>query len=168
MNPQGRATADADICRDCLAGLLNEETVALGELQELLQREHEALSANNVAAVERIGLTRQQMMGALARTEEQRRTLCTMHGYSPDWVGLEQLMQWCDPRGSLLPRLRECAQRATHCRDLNNRNGTLVSARLSHVEARLATLIGDNGKPVTYGPKGAAPILYPKRELGAA
>ncbi|MBV8854816.1 MAG: flagellar protein FlgN [Sinobacteraceae bacterium] len=161
-------SADAQLCHDSLATLLAQESRMLADLQDLLQREGEVLATNQVAAVERIAPVRQQMMGALARTEEQRRTLCTLHGYSPDWIGLEQLLQWCDPSGSLLPSLRDCAQRAMRCRDLNSRNGELVSFHLKHVEARLAALARDTLKPVTYGPKGAEPLLHPKRELGAA
>jgi flagellar biosynthesis protein FlgN len=161
-------THDVQLCQQTLAGLLTEESGALGDLLELLTRESEALAGNNVAAVERISIVRQQMMGALSRVEEQRRTLCSLHGFSPDWIGLEELLQWCDPRGTLLPKLRECAQRALRCRELNSRNGALVSAHLKQVEARLAALTRETLKPVTYGPKGAAPMLHPKRELGAA
>jgi len=159
---------DTDICREYLGSLLTEESAALRELEELLENEHEVLDAKNVAAIERTALIRQQMIGALARTEEQPRSLCTMHGYSPDWVGLERLMQWCDSEGTLMPRLRECAQRAIRCRDLNNRNGTLVSARLKHVEGLLTALTGANHQTMTYGPTGSASRLRQKRELGAA
>jgi len=126
------------------------------------------LGAKNVAAIERTALTRQEMVGGLARIEEQRRGLCTMHGYTPDWVGLESLMRWCDPEGSLLPRLRECARLAVRCRDLNDRNGTLVAARLKQVEGQLAALGGPSNQPVTYGPKGSAATGHVKRDLGAA
>jgi flagellar biosynthesis protein FlgN len=159
---------EADICREHLGNLLTEEIDALRDLEELLVREHDVLGAKNVAAIERIALVRQEMMGALARIEEQRRSLCTMHGYTPDWVGLESLMQWCDADGTLLHRLRECARRATNCRDLNNRNGTLVAARLKQVEVMLAALTGGPNQPVTYGPKGTAPRQPRSRELGAA
>jgi flagellar biosynthesis/type III secretory pathway chaperone len=162
-------STDADICREYLGALLTEESDALGELEELLKREHDVLGAKNVAAIERTALIRQQMIGALARTEEQRRSLCAMHGHSPDWLGLERLMQWCDPEGTLMSRLRGCAQRAVRCRDLNDRNGTLVSARLKHVEGLLAALTGGATQAVTYGPKGSTAFsLHPKRELGAA
>jgi flagellar biosynthesis protein FlgN len=159
---------DADVCREHLGTLLTEEIDALRELEDLLTREHEVLGAKNVAAIERIALVRQQMMGDLARTEEQRRCLCTMHGYSPDWVGLESLMGWCDPEGTLLSRLRECARRATQCRDLNDRNGVLVAARLKHVEGLLAVLTSGASQPVTYGPKGLAPKPKRSHEWGAA
>jgi flagellar biosynthesis/type III secretory pathway chaperone len=163
----GLPAVDADVCREHLGVLLTEEIDALRELEGLLEREYEVLGAKNVAAIERTALVRQQMMGDLARTEEQRRSLCTMHGYTPDWVGLESLMQWCDSEGTLLSRLRECAQRATRCRDLNNKNGTLVAARLKQVEGLLTALTGGANQSVTYGPNGSAPKVNRSHEWGA-
>jgi flagella synthesis protein FlgN len=160
------ASAEADVCREHLATLLTEEIDALRELEDLLRSEHEVLGAQNVAAIERTALVRQEKMGHLARTEEQRRSLCTLHGHSADWLGLESLMQWCDPQGTLLSRLRECAQRATRCRDLNNRNGTLVAARLKQVEGMLSALTGGANQPVTYGPNGSAARANRSHEWG--
>jgi len=159
---------DPRACREHLRSLLAEETAALRELEELLTREYDVLGAKNVAAIERTALIRTEMMGGLARIEEQRRSLCTSHGYSADWIGLESLMQWCDREGTLLHLLRECAQRATNCRDLNNRNGVLVQARLKQVEGLLAALTPST-QPVTYGPRGSTgPIGRRSRALGAA
>src|ERR1700760_3964291 len=160
------AANEIEVCREHLGSLLTEEVDALRELEEVLVREHDVLGARNVAAIERTGLVRAQMMGDLARTEEQRRSLCTMHGYTPDWIGLESLMSWCDPNGTLLSRLRECAQRAIRCRVLNVKNGTLVAARLKQVEGMLATLTSDASQPVTYGPKGTAPRANRSHEWG--
>lgn len=151
------AGTDIEVCREHLGSLLTEEVVALRELEDVLVREHDVLGARNVAAIERTALVRAQMMGDLARTEEQRRSLCTLHGYTPDWMGLESLMSWCDPQGSLLSRLRECAQRAMRCRDLNVKNGTLVAARMQQVESMLQALTSGANEPVTYGPNGMAP-----------
>jgi flagellar biosynthesis/type III secretory pathway chaperone len=166
---------DPHACREHLGALLTEETAALRDLEELLLREYDVLGAKNVAAIERTALVRAQMMGGLARIEEQRRSLCTSHGYTADWVGLESLMQWCDRDGTLLHLLRECAKRATNCRDMNNRNGTLVQARLKQVEGLLAALTpaaagaAAAAQPVTYGPKGSpGPAGRRSRELGAA
>ncbi len=166
MVATARASDDADVCREHLAALLSEEIEALRELEDLLRREHDVLGAKNVAAIERAAVVRQEKMGHLARTEEQRRCLCTMHGYSADWIGLEHLMQWCDPQGTLLSRLRECAQRAIRCRDLNDRNGTLVAARLHQVQGLLAALTGGTTQPETYGPGGAAPRSNRSHEWG--
>src|SRR3979409_1753313 len=162
----GCSGTDVDVCREHLGSVLTEEGDALRELGDVLRREQDVLGAKNVAAIERIALVRGQMMGDLARTEEQRRSLCTMHGYTPDWLGLESLMRWCDPEGTLLSRLRECARRATQCRDLNDRNGILVAARLKHGEGRLVPLTGGPNQAVTYGPKGVAPKVNRSHEWG--
>jgi flagellar biosynthesis/type III secretory pathway chaperone len=155
------------VCREHLGTLLTEEVDALRELEDVLVREHDVLGARNVAAIERTALVRAQMMGDLARTEEHRRSLCTLHGYTPDWIGLQSLMSWCDPEGTLLSRLRECAQRAMRCRDLNLKNGTLVAARMKQVEGMLNALTPRVNQPVTYGPKGMAPRANRSHDLGA-
>jgi flagellar biosynthesis/type III secretory pathway chaperone len=158
---------EIEVCREHLGSLLTEEVDALRELEDVLVREHDVLGARNVAAIERTALVRAQMMGDLARTEEQRRCLCTMHGYTADWIGLESLMSWCDPEGTLLSRLRECARRAMRCRDLNVKNGVLVAARMQQVEGMLNALTARANQPVTYGPKGTAPRANRSHEWGA-
>jgi flagella synthesis protein FlgN len=159
---------DRDVCRDCLDGLLSEESSLLQQLEEILQREHEVLNAKDLTAIDKVARTRQEKMGALARTEEQRRSLCMTHGESADKSGLDRLLVWCDPQGTLMPRLRECARRAIRCRDLNDRNGALVAARLKHVEGLLSALTGRSAQSPTYGPNGSATGRLPSRVLGAA
>jgi flagellar biosynthesis/type III secretory pathway chaperone len=158
---------DPEVCRDCLGSLLSDESTALGQLEALLQREHHELRAGDVAALNATAHQRQAKIGELAQIEEQRRSLCRLHGHSADRAGLEALVMWCDPEGSLVSRLRDCAERAVRCRDLNDRNGTLVNARLRNVSDRLAVLTGRGEAAVTYGPRGAAPVR-PGRVLGAA
>jgi len=160
---------DPDVCREHLAEVLAEEAAILAELRDLLEREYEVLGAKDAVALEKTILARQERVGALARIEEHRRSLCTMHGYSPDYAGLERLMVWCDPQGTLVSRLRECAKRAAECRDLNDRNGTMVAAKLKRVEGLLGAL---TGRPVaradTYSPNGSTAPTRPGRVLGAA
>ena len=67
------AANEIEVCREHLGSLLTEEIDALRELEDVLIREHDVLGARNVAAIERTALVRAQMMGDLARTEEQRR-----------------------------------------------------------------------------------------------
>ena len=117
------AALDPDVCREHLAEVLVEEAGLLDELRALLEREHEVIGSKDAVAVERVILARQERMGALARVEEQRRSLCSLHGFSADHAGLEGLMVWCDPKGTLVSHLRDCAKLAADCRDLNDRNG---------------------------------------------
>ncbi len=159
---------DPTVCREHLTALLSEEAGLLGKLEGLLDREHEVLKGKDVAALNATALERQECIGALARLEEQRRSLCRLHGHTPDLPGLEKLMTWCDPSGSLMSRLRLCADGAARCRDLNDRNGTLVNARLKRVEGLLGVLTGRGQPGNTYGPKGGYASSRAGRVLGAA
>jgi flagellar biosynthesis protein FlgN len=164
----GATALDADVCREHLAEVLAEEADLLAELRSLFEHEYEVLRSKDAVAVEKTVLVRQERMGALARIEEQRRTLCAMHGYSPDYAGLERLMVWCDPQGTLVSRLRECAKRAADCRELNDRNGTMVAAKLKRVEGLLGALTGRPGTADTYSATGSTTPTRPGRALGAA
>jgi flagella synthesis protein FlgN len=146
---------DPNACRETLATLLGQEIASLDELATLLAREHEFLVANDVDALETAMAERQVCVGAIVRVEDERRSLCRMLGYSADLPGLERLLAWCDPSGSLKSRWAECASRGARCRDLNDRNGALVNARLKRVETMLGALTGSPTEGRTYGPKGA-------------
>lgn len=160
---------DAGVCREHLSNLLTEESARLAELEDLLAREHQVLESNDIRALEATTRARQERMGALARIEEQRRSLCAMHGYSADRGGLDALIAWCDPQGSLLAHLRDCASRATRCRDLNDRNAVVVAARLKRVEGMLGVLTGRPAASDTYGPRGVCgPSMRSGRIIGAA
>ena len=159
---------DRDVCREHLAEVLAEEAALLGELRTLLEREYEVLGTKDAVAVEKTVLARQERVGALARVEEHRRSLCSLHGYSADYAGLEGLIVWCDPQGTLVSRLRECAKRAADCRDLNERNGTLVAAKLKRVEGLLGVLTGRSSSADTYNANGSNAPTRPGRVLGAA
>ncbi len=160
---------DAGVCREHLATLLREESELLAQLEDLLACESRVLETSDVQALETTTRARQERMGALARIEEQRRSLCAVHGFSADKAGLDGLMTWCDGEGRLLSRLRECAERAVRCRDLNDRNGIVVGARLKRVEGMLDALTGRPTRSDTYGPKGyGGSNTRPGRVLGAA
>jgi flagellar biosynthesis protein FlgN len=159
---------DPDVCREHLAEVLAEEAGLLAELRSLLERESEVLASKDAVALEKTVLARQERVGALARVEEQRRSLCSMHGYSADRAGLEGLMVWCDPRGTLVSRLRECAKIAADCRDLNEHNGTLVAAKLRQVEGLLGALTSRSSTADTYSANGSTAPTRPGRVLGAA
>ena len=72
-----------------------------------------------------------------------------------DAKGLESLLRWCDPAGSLARGWAECAAAANRCRMLNDRNGALVGTQLNHVRARLGALIQAGKETLTYRANGA-------------
>jgi flagellar biosynthesis/type III secretory pathway chaperone len=145
---------DAAVCREHLAKLINEESKALVRLEGLLDQEHEYLEANDIEALDRAGEARQACIGDLIRVDDDRRTLCRMMNMPIDKTGLERMLKWCDPNQSLQPRIAECAERAGRCRNLNDRNGALVTARLKRVEGLLEVVTGRAGQPKVYGRQG--------------
>jgi flagellar biosynthesis protein FlgN len=145
---------DANVCHEHLAKLLTEEVGALAQLEELLDREHALLLDNNIDELDRAGELRQACVTALIRIEDERRNLCRMLNVPADMHGLQRLLSWCDPTSGLRLRWAECAERAARCRNANERNGALVSARLKRVEGLLDTLTGRANQPKTYGRQG--------------
>lgn len=145
---------DSSVCREHLAKLVIEESQALSRLENLLDQEHEYLVANDIEALDRAGEARQSCVADLVRVDEDRRTLCRMLNLPTDRLGLERMLTWCDPTGTLQARIAECADRAGRCRNANDRNGALVTARLKRVEGMLDVVTGRANQPKVYGRQG--------------
>ena len=145
---------DPRVCYEHLEKLLTEEAGTLARLEELLDKEHEFLIANDIEELERAGEARQSCIVALVGIEDERRSLCRMMNVSADHIGLEKLLSWCDPSNRLKARWGACADRATQCRSRNDRNGALVTARLKRVEGLLGVITGRANQPKVYGRQG--------------
>ncbi len=146
---------EVNACREALASIIATEATQLAELASLLDREHGLLVANDIETLESVMAQRQLVVGKLLSAEEERRNLCRMHGRGVDAAGVLQLMNWCDPHATLRSRWDECARGAARCRELNDRNGSLVMARMRRVDTLLTALTGQPRETPTYGPKGA-------------
>ena len=107
---------DQTACREHFATLLSQESGALDTLARLLEREHGLLVSNDVAALEAAMAERQSCVGALLRVEEERRSLCRALGHTTDVAGLEKVLAWCDPKGTLKSRWSDCAAPAARHR----------------------------------------------------
>jgi len=145
---------DQSQCRERFARLIHDESRALSDLAALLEREHGYLEGNDVAALEGAARERQKCVARIFRVDEERRALCRDMGHSQDLKGLEELIRSCDSKGTLAGGWAECSAAADKCRRLNDRNGALVAARLTHVQARLGVLIESRRETMTYGPRG--------------
>jgi flagellar biosynthesis/type III secretory pathway chaperone len=142
-------------CREQFARHLSDETALLIDLEQQLQREHEFLAANDIDGLEQASGLRQQTVARLLRIDEDRRGLCRVRSLSSDSAGLAQLLAWCDPTGSLAGAQALCATHAQRCRDQNERNGALVTARLNRVSGMLGMMEGSNPAS-TYQPRNGA------------
>ncbi len=158
---------DATLCREHFAELIREELELLAQLHRLLEEERQVIASGDLKRLQRSTELRQQRVAALAVAEEQRRSLCTLHGQTPDADGTGRLLKWCDPQGALAPLLRESRERVLKCRELNDRNGLMVSAHLKRVAQRLAALRGRTEHAATYGPRGDFSGKGTGRVLGA-
>src|ERR1700730_13391520 len=95
-------------CREKLGRLISDECTALNELSTLLDREHGFLQDNDVVSLEGATRERQRCVARIFRVDEERRTLCRDMGHSLDLKGLEELIRWCDPNGSLAGGWAKC------------------------------------------------------------
>lgn len=155
---------DQNACRAQLANLLAEETGLLEELGRQLQREHQFLTSNDVESLEGASSVRQHTVSKLLRLDDERRALCGLMGRSTDRVGLAALFAWCDPAGSLGPVQSRCADLAAACRAQNERNGALVTARLTRVTGML-DMISSNATARTYEPRATRSAAAPAGRL---
>ena len=142
-------------CREKMSKLIAEETTGLAKLIELLEHEYGLLIAGDSVALSVAINERQRCVGRIQRVDDERRAMCRARNLTLDVQGLESLMRWCDPTGTLAGRWVECAAAATRCRMLNDRNGALVGTQLHHVRARLGALIQQGRETLTYQPNGA-------------
>ena len=146
---------DPALCREKMSKLISEESAGLAQLVELLEHEHGLLVAGDAVALGAAINERQRCVGRIARVDDERRAMCRARNLTLDAKGLESLLRWCDPAGTLAARWAECAAAATRCRMLNDRNGALVGTQLQHVRARLGTLIQAGRETLTYRRNGA-------------
>lgn len=154
--------------RDQLGALLDDEGRVLADLEALLSSEHEILVRNDSPeALEAACGERQQRMGELLRIQDERRSLLRMLGQSPDNAGIDALLRACDTGDRLRTRWQACAEAARRCRDLNDRNGALVNARMKRVEGMLEILTGQRPGPRVYGPQGQVAAAPASRLVAA-
>ena len=158
---------DQAACRETFARLIGEETHALDELATSLEHEHDHLKAN---ATEELKVAIRQRQGCVTRilkVDEERRALCRSCGRSNDLAGLEQLLLWCDPEGTLVPEWRRCTEAAARAQQLNARNGALVGARLTQVREQLGVLLDSHRSMNTYGRRGVHAVVDAGRLVAA-
>lgn len=148
---------EPEACRGHLANLLADEAALLRQLEKQLSLEHELLVHNDVDGLDAAGAARQNTVTSLLRVDEDRRALCRMLGHGADAPGLAAMLRWCDPAGTLATAQSEVTTRAIQCRAQNDRNGALVSARLSRVAGMLGMLDPAPAKSSVYGAGGTRP-----------
>jgi flagella synthesis protein FlgN len=150
-----------------LQRLLAEESAGLGELEALLARETHILQGEDVAAIQGIGSERHRCVERLIRLDAERLDLCRMLSFGTGVAALEKLVSWADPQGQLQDQWQSNLRIARRCREINDRNGSIVAVKLGRVQQRLALLRGSPMPPV-YGPRPQRHTALAARDLGSA
>jgi flagella synthesis protein FlgN len=155
----------ADVQRH-LYRILIEEGRLMVELEGLLQHEVEILKGEDADRIARIGAVRHRCVEALMRLEVERADLTRMLSFGEGAGAIDRLLQWCDEDGALRQRWQANLDSARRCKDINDRNGAIVGARLRRVQALLAAIRGTAPAPV-YAARGSRQALS-GRQLGQA
>ncbi len=150
-----------------LQRILVEEARLLAELEHLLQQETDVLRGDDIAAIHQIGGARQRCVEQLTRLDGERTDACRMLSFGTGAGALEKLFAWADPGASLRGQWQANLQIARRCKDLNDRNGAIVTVKLGQVQQLLGKLRGTQA-PSVYGPKGARYGRLDARNLGRA
>lgn len=160
-------TVQAADVRDHVQRMLGEESGLLDSLERLLKQEAQILRGDDVGAIERIGSSRQECTSALTRLEAERADSCKMLSFGTGRDGFDRLLQWCDADGELRQAWQRNLSVARRCRDQNDRNGAVVTAKLNHVQKMIEAIRGTGPAPV-YTPQAQRYARFATRELGQA
>jgi flagellar biosynthesis/type III secretory pathway chaperone len=159
---------DPGVTRELAARLIAEERALLERFEQLLEREAAALRSDDVATIETAGADRQACASALLRIDEERRQACRMLGFSDGRDAFERLLAWCDPGGQLARNRQASRELILRCKEANDRNGAVVTAKLRRVEALLVTLRGGDAGAQVYGAGGQSRAAARSIALGLA
>ncbi|MEW6169092.1 MAG: flagellar protein FlgN [Pseudomonadota bacterium] len=127
-----------------------------------LDDERSALVANDIAALERVTLTK---AAASEQLSELGRALNRLREESSA-PRIDDLLARCDPSGAAHARWHELMDLAAQCAQVNRANAALLDARRNRVRQALRLLGG--GTVQTYGAAGEDRSAPPPRTLGQA
>jgi flagellar biosynthesis protein FlgN len=142
--------------RAAFAHSLAAELTAYIELCELLRAEQGSLERGDVDTLQQVTELKARQVERLATLGATRVALLRAAQVSTDATGMEA---WLASRAGAqrqdLTRIwQKLLEAAREARALNELNGGLVSARLSHGQAALAALQGAGRPQLVYGPDG--------------
>ena len=131
-----------------LGAVLGEQIRCAQAMLETLAQENHALTAGDQNALSAASDAKAKLVDALEQLEVERRELAQLDGTSnaADWQRLRDLI--------------------AQCKEQNQRNGTLLTARAENVRVALKTLRGS--EPDIYGASGRTPSRVDARTLGTA
>jgi len=137
-----------------LGAVVEDLYQAATELGSTLASERQALVAADSGALDRAGARKQALMQQLEQLDAERVQMLKLEPAAAAQVE---------------PRWREVLEVLRGCHELNQRNGSLVSQRLTQVREALAVLTGQGGDAKSvYGPGGELRTALRSHHLASA
>lgn len=142
---------------ELVSDMLAQDQSDIEQLQQLLEREREALAQRDHSALPELIETKSQRLSALGKHALQRQNWLRSAGLSCDHEGW---LHWLDQNPALRSQRDDwdaLAERFRHCREQNEINGKII-ARAQHTLERLLDVMRGQpeGAPELYNAKGRA------------
>lgn len=162
------APGDQAPIRARLAGIIDDCREHTSRLEDLLDRELEALEAQDAEKLEEIAGRKQSLVSALDGLETERRALAAAAGCDIDGPGMEELLALCGADAGLADAWQALLETAARCERNNRRNGAISLIRREQMRNAIAVLSGNTDVAPVYGPAGMEFGSSEPRELARA
>ncbi len=136
--------------------LLQEIASYLEQLQQALKNEYQALSDNNMPAIETIAREKTVLMDSLEDLDKERRNILSSAGLNLRATGIEDFLQ-NDNSGQaaeLKTTWTKIADLTRQCEKQNNINGIIIENNKQHTENALSILQGKQQGTELYSRQG--------------
>ena len=141
--------------RSSLDELIDREFELAHRLSQALADESDALQQLDPGKLDRATDAKQQCVSLLSGIDSERRQFCTGYGLTPDREGMHALLTRADGTdGTLTGRWYSLLALLEACREVNRRNGAVVSAQRRRVDDALGLLRGDAANACLYDARG--------------
>jgi flagella synthesis protein FlgN len=156
--------------RPAFVASLRAERAAFGEFCQILEAEQASLQRSDVEELLRITQLKSDKVDRLAELASARVRYLDSAGLSAGQDGMSTwIARLTGPEATEASNLwHDLVDFAGKARTLNDLNGTLITARMSHNQAALTAMQSAVRAHSIYGPDGQASVVAGNRTLGTA
>lgn len=153
-----------------MAQLLEQETTAVAQLMDILERERHALQRREVDTLSQCIVEKAPVIAQLQGLSQQRDTAVKSAGFTLNTAGLVRYLRQLDPQGvmHLIKHGHHLTRLAAQCHKCNAINGSIIAATRTRTERTLAILRGQHEQLTTYDPHGDHQGADQRLSLGVA
>jgi flagellar biosynthesis/type III secretory pathway chaperone len=156
------------LATDELASILAREVDCLGRLLAILEREHAALTTDDIEQLERVTLDKNAGMAEQAELAMQRGRLLANAGYDSSNTGLQAFIAASTDAAPLNQALESLGDLSGQCQHYNRENGRIIVQKQQHTRNALNILRQNDAASPTYSLRGLTTTPEDSRTLGKA